>query len=51
MLECLVGEILTTVTARDVIEEADTKLKELKQQLRVTRLNTQAFQRGVHAEM
>ena len=50
MLECLVGEILTTVTARDVIEEAETKLREAKQQLRVIRLNTQAYQRGLHAE-
>ncbi|XP_043204988.1 bromodomain adjacent to zinc finger domain protein 1A-like [Amphibalanus amphitrite] len=50
VLECLVGEILTTVTARDMIDDAEAKLKELKQQLRVLRINTQAFQRGVHAE-
>ncbi|KAF0306507.1 Bromodomain adjacent to zinc finger domain protein 1A [Amphibalanus amphitrite] len=34
----------------DMIDDAEAKLKELKQQLRVLRINTQAFQRGVHAE-
>ncbi|XP_037072213.1 bromodomain adjacent to zinc finger domain protein 1A-like [Pollicipes pollicipes] len=50
VLECLMGEILTTVTARDVIEEAEGKLKEVRAQLRTLRFNILAYQKGVAAE-